>query len=443
MLFSGLVIAAPASKSGKTSAAIGLITALRKMGHSVLPAKLGPDYLDAQWLAKAADRPCINLDTWMSAAPPQKMLARFAKPGDVAVIESAMGLFDGASDGKGSAAEIAGALQLPILLLLPAASMGQSIGAVAHGFLSYTPAQSGAAPTFCGIICTQVGTMRHRQILQTALNPICAQYQVPLLGYLPKEGHMPIPSRYLGLVQSTEQRLDFEKVGQWFCDNVPLLPVLRPSLNLSPRNYREPEADVLIAIARDEAFTFCYADLPEMLQEMGAEIVYFSPLADHKLPLCNAIYFPGGYPELYAANLSANNSLIAELRYRAAAGMPIYGECGGYMYLMQSIKDQTGAIHQMVGLLSGGTAPAGRTLGYREVKNGLTARGHEFHYFDYDRKPTGIPMWEQWNSSGKYLGQTGEIKGNVQGSWIHLYPEGSRGFWQGWIEKARKYPGTG
>lgn len=445
----GVLIAAPASGAGKTSAAIGLIAALRKRGVAVGAAKSGPDYLDVAWLAAVSGRPCPNLDSWMASSEAclLKMADNFGS--EFLVVEGAMGLFDGAADGSGSCAQLAGLLDLPILLLLDCKGLGQSCAALASGFLSWRPRWSQKPPAFCGIVCNRVGGVRHREILKTALDQVCKQFDAPLLGFLPKDGAPQISSRHLGLCQACENDFDFESAARWFeenCDPDAILARCSPQKNTArttkfPRNN---SAGPTIAIARDAAFGFCYADLPELLRELGAKPVFFSPLEDSAPPPCGGVYLPGGYPELYCERLAANTSMREALRGLAAKNIPIYGECGGFIYMTQSLTDKNGKIWPMLGLLPGKCRLLEKrtALGYRKARPlrfcEAELRGHEFHYCQVEEQGACQPLWRVADSLGRDLGEHGNLQGSVAGSWLHLYPEGSRPFWRAWLKLCRE-----
>lgn len=437
----GIMIAGISSNSGKTTTALGLVSALGSRGLGTLAGKCGPDYIDAAWLAKAANRPCVNIDLWMSRTDPAKILAKFAHKGDFLVLEAAMGLFDGPQLGTGSAADIAAMLDLPILLLVPCKGMGQSVAALAKGFLTYQPDDLHQKLKFCGVIATHIGSERHWEIIAGPLAEVCREAGIPLLGYLPRQNCPQIPSRHLGLVQAGEENPDFALIGSWFESHVDLEKLLKQAGKIVLPEYQKQHraGGPVIAIARDAAFSFCYADLPHMLGEMGAEIVYFSPLSEHDIPHCDGIYFPGGYPELFAEKLAVNSQMLAKLRSLAQEGLPIYGECGGYMYLMEGIADGEGKIWPMAGLMPGVCHMGQKVLGYREAIGDCRVFGHEFHYCVAQGENQALPMWHTKDSAGKDRGSNGQSSGNVQGSWIHLYPEGSREFWQKWLKKAEDW----
>lgn len=486
----GLLVAAPASSAGKTVATLGLIRALRGAGLEVRAAKTGPDFIDTAFLAAASDAPAANLDAWM-CAPGRKRKPRRLPAGlgrlrgrllapldgarrpDLWVVEGAMGLYDGGPDGSGGAAELAALLDLPVLLLLNVRGMGQSVAALAEGFLRHKP--RAGRPRFLGLICTQSGGAGHEKLLREALAPVLRKEKLPLLGFLPRAGAPVIPSRHLGLVEAAEALagLDLDGLGRWFAAHCDVAALLRALGLAMPCKAAAPEAIPAaapaffprragrsgrafrprIGIARDAAFSFCYADLPSLLAELGAEPVFFSPLVDVAPPEgCAGLYFPGGYPELHAEALAANVPMLAALRALAARGLPVYGECGGYIYLMRELELE-GRRHALAGLLPLACRMGKRlaALGYREAtplpgwlpeeRSPILVRGHEFHYARLDSPdlpPDSEPLWRVTDAAGNMRPPEGCRVGRVAGSWLHLFPEGSRRFWKVWLELTRE-----
>ena len=499
----GLIVGGTGSNAGKTVTTLALLCALRVRGLRVHAAKTGPDFIDTAFHAALTGAPAANLDVWMcrEARPdsgrrplrrvPQglaRVFARMRGPGadgrnaDLLLVEGAMGLYDGGAGGAGCTAQLAALLGLPVLLALNVHGLGQSVTALAEGFLRHHPAWTADAgpPSFAGMICTHVGGEKHKEILRQALAPLTAQTGVPLLGLLPRDGAPQLESRHLGLVEARESLpgLDHESLAVWLeahCDVTALLRTLGapvggflaqspvaavasapPTRFFAPRirsgtAARRPR----LGVAWDAAFSFCYADLPALLRELGAELHFFSPLRDAAPPSgCDGLYFPGGYPELHASALAANTAMRASLRALANQGMPVYGECGGYIYLMRALR-LDGRDYPMSDLLPltclmGGQRAA---LGYRAARalsgwpvacapglpgtaTVLQARGHEFHYghLEETKLPSGcVPLWQLSDSKGAILGPEGCRLGSVAGSWLHLYPEGSRRVWRAWL----------
>lgn len=463
----GLVIGACASNCGKTVTSLGLICALKQLGYSVLAAKCGPDYIDSAWLNWASGLPVANFDLRLSS---QEGLSRLLqrqkhhKADALLVAEGVMGIYDGDKDGRYSTAEIAAVLNLPILLLINVKGMGHSMGALAEGYLNYSLNWmfKVGKPRFFGIICTHCGGESHERLCREILDPLATKHQTSFLGCLPARDAPVIPSRHLGLTSAEECKLKKKELGQWFrkhCDIEKIIQQLAPETCIREKAssraeqasyffqpHKKPRAEIVIAIAKDSAFSFCYADLPAMLEEMGAHIIYFSPLNDERAPDCDGIYIPGGYPELYAEKLSGNLSMKTSLCQKAKAGIPIYGECGGYIYLGQSLSDKDGIIWDMCKLLPVAFAMTKslQALGYRFLQSASqtqiyesTISGHEFHYAKLTCRSDALdPLWKYTDKNGN-LCHEGVVCGNISGSWMHLYPEGSRDFWQKWLKSCQ------
>lgn len=500
----GFLLAGTASGVGKTVTAIGLIRALRDLGLTVRAAKTGPDFIDTAFLAAASGAPAANLDGWMCSPGRQRcpravphgldrvrrrlLAPQGGNPPDLWVVEGAMGLYDGGHGGMGGAAHLAALLDLPVLLVLDVRGMGQSVAALAEGFLHHTPATG--RPRFLGILCTHSGGSSHERLLRAALTPLLREKSLYLAGFLPCADAPRLPSRHLGLVEAREALtgMDLDGIGRWFaahCDMAGLLRTLgipMPSRAPAPLPDTATKTGAVdndatacpapatvffpfrrhsagrprIGIAHDTAFSFCYADLPPLLAELGAEPVFFSPLADAAPPPnCAGLYFPGGYPELHAEALMANTSMLDALRAQAALGVPVYAECGGYIYLMRELEAH-GNLYALAGLLPLSCRLDDRlaALGYREATpepgwlpaasapsgTPLTVRGHEFHYARLTSVPLPpgcAPLWHIRDSASQERAPEGCRLGLVAGSWLHLYPEGSRRFWKAWLALAQ------
>lgn len=434
-----LLFAAPMSGSGKTTITAGLIAALRRRGLRIAPFKCGPDYIDPGYHALAARRPCHNLDSWL--IPPDQIagvLARRSAEADLAVIEGVMGLFDGyaGNDDTGSSAHIARLTATPVIIVLDARAMARTAAALIAGLRDFDRRlQIG------GVILNRVGSPRHAALIRAAVEQTVG---VPVLGYVPRHDALTLPERHLGLVPvaepgrwqewlaeaaaRVEQTVDLDRLLA-VAHTAPPLPVPAPTV-LAPVSGVRP----VIAIARDEAFNFIYPDNLDLLQAAGAELAFFSPLHDTALPAGTAaIYLCGGFPELFAAQLSANQAMLGAIREAVAARMPIYAECGGLMYLTETLIDQHGQAFAMAGVLPGHSRMTPRlTLGYRTIvaqaetwlwRAGETVRGHEFHYSVWEARPTDLPplyaclpdaMRPQPASEGVVIGQT-------LASYIHLH----------------------
>ncbi len=412
----GLILSAPASGSGKTTLTLGILRALHQRGIAVRSAKSGPDYIDPRFHAAASGRPCINLDAW--AMTPERL--RALATGDAPLlIEGAMGLFDGAPpNGKGATADLARHLALPVVLIMDTAKQSQSVAAVVEGF-----ARHRADVSVVGVILNNTGSARHEKMLTDALKPL----GLPVLGAIRRQAGLAHPSRHLGLVQA-EERLDLDaylnRVAGIVAEGIDLdhlLALAAPITAAKPAPSLPPPAQ-RIAIARDQAFAFAYPHLLADWQAAGAEITLFSPLADQAPPPCDLVFLPGGYPELHAGRLAANQTFLDGLR----AAPAVYGECGGYMVLGDVLRDADGTPHKMAGLLRLETSFAKRRLhlGYRQLKalggpwpGQLTA--HEFHYANTTRAK-GNPLFTAQNAEGETLPPMGLINGSVCGSFAHV-----------------------
>jgi cobyrinic acid a,c-diamide synthase len=426
----GVVIAAPASGSGKTTVTLGLLRALRRAGHVVRGAKSGPDYIDPRFHAAASGADCVNLDALamtgarlraLAGGPGLRALA--GGPG-LLLVEGAMGLFDGAPpDGRGSSADVARALGLPVVLVVDAAKMAQSVAPLVAGFARHDP-----TVTIAGVILNRVGSDRHAEMLRAALAPL----DLPVLGAVPRAAGLETPSRHLGLVQASErgdlpQFLD--RAADLVAASVDLealvdlagpLPTVATAARLAPPAQR-------IAVASDVAFGFAYPHWIADWRAQGAEVVPFSPLADASVPDgAGFVFLPGGYPELHAGRLAAAGRFMDSLRATADAGVPVYGECGGYMVLGDGLVDAEGMRHRMAGLLRLETSFATRRLhlGYRRVQATDGPLGgdwwaHEFHYATTLREE-GPALFSARDAAGQALPPMGLRAGRVAGSFAHL-----------------------
>ena len=417
---SGFLIAATSSNSGKTTFAMGLIRALRNRGITVLPAKCGPDYIDPAFHHAASGNTCVNLDGWAMGDPRLQALAA----GDgLRVIEGAMGLFDGGRDGRGSSADLAKRLNLPVILLVDCKAMSQSVGALVSGFLSFDKEVN-----IKGIVLNQVGSDRHELLLRASLQSI----PVPIMGVIRRNKALARPSRHLGLVQAGEDK-DLEaflqrasKLIEQAVDVDAISEIARPLPDEGRQHGLAPMGSH-IAIAKDACFSFIYPHLLSDWRDCGAKLSFFSPLKNEPPnPLADAIYLPGGYPELHAPALTRAGYFRKRMREAAQKGVKIYGECGGYMVLGHSITDKRDISHPMLGLLDLETSFSRPKfhLGYRHLSSTSGAyqgsfRGHEFHYASIITQE-GQPMFEARNAMDEKLDPMGLVSGSVSGSFAHI-----------------------
>ncbi|MRU14436.1 cobyrinate a,c-diamide synthase [Roseovarius sp. A21] len=416
----GLIFAAPASGSGKTTVTLGLLRAAARRGLPVRSAKSGPDYIDPRFHAAATGRECVNLDAWAMTPDRLRSLAAH-EPGECLLIEGAMGLFDGAPpDGKGSSADLARILGLPVVLIIDCARMAGSVAAIVKGFTSLDPKVQVA-----GVILNNVGSPRHEDMLRRALP------DTPILGAVPRNRALSQPSRHLGLEQA-EERPDLETFLDTAAETMAAHLDMDALLHLAAQS-AVPKGAALplpppaqrIAVARDRAFGFSYPHMLSDWRQAGAELLVFSPLNDDPVPQADFIFLPGGYPELHAGTLAQTQDFLPSLR-KAAETTPVYGECGGYMVLGEGLIDAEGTRHAMAGLLRLETSFERRKLhlGYRH----LTAlhgpfpgdyTAHEFHYASTLRAE-GEPLFTAHDATGTALGPMGLSHGHVQGSFAHI-----------------------
>jgi cobyrinic acid a,c-diamide synthase len=428
----GVIIAAPASGQGKTVVTLAIIRALTNYGLTVAAAKAGPDYIDPAFHAAAGGNPCFNLDPWaMRLETFVGAAVRLGKESSIIVCEGAMGLFDGAADGRGSTADISAITGWPVVLVVDVRGQGASVAALLRGFASHRPGLA-----LAGVILNRVGSDRHADILTGAIRD--SGLNLPVLGCLPRDTALELPDRHLGLVQASEHPAldDFLEGAAEIVRKSIDLKALRKIARRAPAGRAElaPLAPIgqRIAIARDEAFAFSYASVLEGWRAAGAELSFFSPLADEAPDGgADAVYLPGGYPELQAGRLAGNGRVLGGLREAATRGAAVYGECGGYMVLGRGLTDAGGVRHAMAGLLPLETSFADRKrhLGYRAVTaasdsalgaRGLRYTGHEFHYASVVEEGSAEPLFTVADARDSDLGYAGLAVGRVAGSFIHL-----------------------
>ena len=464
----GFVVAAAASHAGKTTITLGLIAAFRALGLTVAAAKCGPDYIDPRFLEAASGAPAINLDPWaMSAEMLRARLARQSEGADLVIVEGVMGLYDGGTGGVGSTASLARAVGLPVVLVVGAQGLAQSAAAIAEGCAILAEGFS-----LAGAIVNQIASERHADLVREGF----LRASVPLLGLVQRDAAIALPSRHLGLVQAEEHAGLAKKIARAGelvaegCDLDGILGIAEagsgtfshrekvaaeqpdegvgnpPDKRPSKRRNPSPAAsgDTLslwervgplaplgqrIAIARDVAFAFAYPHLLQDWRDQGVEISFFSPLSD-ETPSENAdaIFLPGGYPELHAGRIAAATAFRSGMQGAASRGALIYGECGGYMVLGDSLIDADGIAHPMLGLLPLATSFENRklTLGYRRLKalgdlpwkQPLAA--HEFHYASIVSEGNGERLFDAESADGEPIGVMGLRRGRIMGSFAHV-----------------------
>lgn len=427
-----LVIAATQSGAGKTTIVTGLLAALRERGLKVQSYKVGPDYIDSGYHELASGQAAHNLDTWL--VPTGKIPSLFAETSadaDLAVIEGVMGLFDGGRKGVSSTAQIAKILQAPVLLVIDAKSMGASAAAIAKGFRDYDK-----EVRLAGVILNRLGSETHEAMICEAM----ADIGMPVYGALRRNGELMMPERHLGLlpVQENEDCQVIRKMGmvvgcQLAIDDILSLASAVPPLMAvaEAKRVQNPMLHCRIGVARDEAFSFYYPTSLLVLQQLGAELVPFSPLHDKILPEVDGLLIGGGFPEMFAAQLAANQSLREAVRMQALSGMPVYAECGGYMYLMESLRDFEGKIHAMTGVFPGQAVMTGKLqmVGYVTAelqqntilgKCGDRIQGHEFHFSMEEGTRKSRPFCFTKLRNGMQY-EAGQAFPNVLGSYLHLH----------------------
>jgi cobyrinic acid a,c-diamide synthase len=431
----GIVLAAPSSGCGKTVITLALLRALRRAGMRPGSLKIGPDYIDPGFHRAASGGECRTYDSWaMRRETLNDQIAPVAAQCDVVVAEGVTGLFDGAADGTGSTADAASRLGWPIVLIADVRGQGASVAALVEGFARHRDDTKIAA-----VIFNRVGSSRHRDILSAAMAPT----GIPILGMIPRDPALALPDRHLGLIQAEEQpglnqkidraaavieaEINLNAVLDYAAPIAPIAPVVDHggSVPVSPPGQR-------IAVARDDAFSFIYPHVLDGWRRAGAAISYFSPLADDAPAAgSDAVYLPGGYPELHAGRLSKNEVFLNGLRQAASEKATIYGECGGFMVLGEALTDRDGQRFDMAGLLPIRTsfAEPRLQLGYRKLalhgdnflgKKGAEYRGHEFHYSSQIGPEPANPLFTATDAVDKAVPPAGCRRGTVMGAYIHL-----------------------
>ncbi len=471
----GIIITGTHSGCGKTTVTLGILAALKKKGLKVQSFKTGPDFIDGGLHKLITGRTARNLDLWMCGEDyVRDCFQKFSEDADVSVVEGVMGLYDG----KFSTAHLASALNLPVLLVVDAYGMAESAGAVVKGFREYSGEAgkresakeinfvnvTSALPHFrasaliVGVIFNRVASENHFKRLKDSV------LDVPVLGYLPKDLDFEIPHRHLGLTIAEEGPItaeNIDKLADTVLQYIDMEEIVRKceSLEAGKRGSTKEQrvlpdfptselpgfraSALKVAVAYDRAFCFYYEDNFDLLRDAGAQILLFSPLTDRKLPDdADVLFMGGGYPELYAEQLSSNKSMIESIRIWANDGKPVYAECGGFMYLTEGICDFNNVFYSMVGIFPLKTKMTnGRVkLGYREValkhdsilgKKGALLRGHEFHYSEIinsaEARKCGSSeaapelIYSLKDGSGKSLPDEGYRVRNTLGSYMHIH----------------------
>lgn len=419
MSVKSIVIAGTSSHCGKTTITCGLLSALRNRRLNVCAFKTGPDYIDPQYLRLAGQCEAYNLDTWlMSPERTRELFVRASRGNDIAIIEGAMGLYDGSTN---STAEIAKLLGVPVVLVVDASSLGESAAAVALGFREYDHDVN-----IAGVILNRIGSDYHAKIIADSLR----EKGIKLLGAFRKNEGLAVPERHLGLVPADEfSGYDYAELGRMTEEYIDVDEVLRIAGSLHDVHVHEISPcvhGVSVGIARDEAFSFYYPDSLQTLEDLGAKIIFFSPLRDKCLPEADGYIFGGGFPEIFARELSGNESMLQSIRQ---CRKPILAECGGYMYLCRSITDLHGNAYGMAGVIPYDSHIASRSvLGYMEARalrdnllccEGERLRGHEFHYSIIEEDSNTL-LFELARRNTNELHYGGYVRDNITASYLHI-----------------------
>lgn len=453
-----LVIAAPHGRSGKTTATIGLLSALKTGGYRVQPYKKGPDFIDPSWMTRITGRPCRNLDSFlMDRETIRASFARSALDADIAVVEGAMGLFDGVDlEGSGSTAEIAKIIGAPVLLVVDTTRMTRSVAALVSGYMHFDPGVRVA-----GVILNKVARPRHERMLRASLEHYCG---IPVLGVIPKGKKFNIPDRHLGLVPAAEDEalaVEVDAAGQAAGDYLDLPGIMEIARQAGPVPAGHPLLDVpvmrrpglaglrpaapraRVGVFWDRAFTFYYPENLEALAAAGAELVPVDALRDDRLPGVDAVYIGGGFPEMFAAELAANEGLHRDLRERIEAGLPVYAECGGLMYLGRRLI-WNGREYNFSGALPFDVTMVDKPQGHGYITlrvvggnpyfpAGTAVRGHEFHHSRVVNLESGKVGFAFRVTRGYGIDGTrdGMVYKNVLACYTHLHALSC----PGWAEK--------
>lgn len=408
-----LFISAPASNQGKTTITAALARLHQRTGKNVKVFKTGPDFLDPMILAQASGNPVYQLDLWMGGEPHcRQLLNEAAQTADLILVEGVMGLFDG----KPSSADLARIFNIPVLAVVDGSAMAQTFGAIAHGLATYQPDLP-----FAGVLANRVGSAYHAELLATSLPP-----QLRFYGAVQREPQIELPHRHLGLWQA-EEIADLETRIACAADALQdtALNALPPSVELHAESAKPLPTWLegkTIAVARDAAFSFLYQANLDVLQAMGAQLTYFSPLSDVQLPPADSLYLPGGYPELHLPQLAANHSMKAAIHRHHQAGKPLLAECGGMLYLLESLTDKDGNAFDMAGLLLGHATMQSRLVALALQQLLLpegAMRGHTYHHSKLTTDMQAIATGACPNG-----GKTCEAvfrQGRLTASYIHLY----------------------
>jgi cobyrinic acid a,c-diamide synthase len=451
-----LVIAGTGSGVGKTTLTIGLMSALRKKGYTVQGFKCGPDYIDPTYHTAVTGRMSRNLDSWMlNNELVKEIVIRGCEGADISIIEGVMGFFDGKNpmNNSGSTAEISLITESPVVLVVNCASMARSAAAIVKGFQEFLNEAN-----IVGVIANRVGSEGHFKIVQTAIEQECG---IPVLGFLKRDEELTIPERHLGLIPSVERgELDpfFDRLGDIVLETIDVdslyeLAKASPLKVKESQFKRRQQAEVRMAVARDAAFNFYYQENLEMLEAAGAELVEFSPLKGEILPeRVDGLYIGGGFPEEFAHELAENKEVKNSIRSAIEKGLPTLAECGGFMYLTESLETTDEKNYEMVGIIPGKVKmqPKLAALGYREItaeegnfllEGDLRARGHEFHYSTFHPRTEFQSAYQTIGMRGNK--QEGYRNGNLIAGYTHFHFGSCPELVENWIKKCKEFKENG
>ena len=451
MKIARILIAGERSGVGKSTVVTGVLGALAEAGVKVQPFKVGPDYIDPGHHAIAIGEPSRNLDTWlMGEGGVVESLLRGSKGKELAVIEGAMGLYDGISGGyEGSSAHIAKLTSSPVVLLVDASKIAGSIAALVSGYRSFDPGLS-----FAGVVLNNVGSEAHARMLGEAIE---SRTGLPVLGWLPRNSDVEIPERHLGLIPAAERQEQelYLRLAEFVREHVDLEAIMRaardaPPLPDPPVEEGE-EPTVRVGVALDRAFSFYYWENIELLRSAGAEVVFFSPIGDRTLPEVDGLYIGGGFPEVYAPEIAKNRKLMREIRKKSGKDMPIYAECGGMMYLTRELLDLEGKAHEMAGVFDAVAEMTPKLQAVRYTlaraalntpffREGEILKGHEFHYSRIADFAGDISFaYSLQRGVGISDHRDGFISNATLASYMHLHFAGSRDFLKSFIAACASY----
>ncbi|SEB13738.1 cobyrinic acid a,c-diamide synthase [Thalassobacillus cyri] len=448
-----VVIAGTGSGVGKTTLTIGLMAALKKEGLVVQGFKCGPDYIDPTYHTAVTGRPSRNLDSWMLNEDIVKDIFNRGSTGsDISLIEGVMGFYDGKNprSNKGSTAEVSMLTKSPVILVINCESMARSAAAIVKGFQCLSKAVN-----VVGVIANRVGSEGHFKLVKTAIEEEC---HIPVIGYLLRGNNIEIPERHLGLVPAVERgELEgfFERLGDLVSETIDLEKLLELSvteplhINGSPTIFAKKEEKVCrIAVAKDAAFNFYYKENLELLEANGAELVYFSPLAGEKLPEpIDGLYLGGGFPEEFVNELAREEKVKQSIKEAIKAGLPTLAECGGFMYLAETIQTTDQKEYEMLGIVPGKVKMQTKraALGYREITgikgnfllpDHLKAKGHEYHYSNFHSNREVPSAYE--TKGMRDMKREGYMNTNLIAGYTHFHFASSPMMVKNWIQKCKE-----